>query len=453
MLEIKDQIIDYNLISTLNINILKEYKIIPINKNSLSLLCFCAVEDENIMLLLNMPVKVISKDINYEQVLFYLEDIEIKKEIFNLSISSMFLEHESINEFLLLILKYACTNKASDIHFDINEKYFSVRFRIDGLLKHFFNFDKKLFPILSSVLKLYSNEDITQSRKPLSGRFSKLINNKEYDFRFSSMPTIFGESIVLRILDKLTVFQDFKVLGFSKESYDLILRSLSLTNGIILVTGPTGSGKTTTLYSMLNILAKQNKKIITIEDPVEYRINSIQQVEVNEKIGLTYKEILKNILRQDPDIILIGEIRDELSLSIAMQAALTGHLVLATLHTNDSLETINRLKDLKAANYLIANTVKTIISQRLVLKLCTYCNAKGCAKCNYTKYKNREVISECLYINKDLSKMISDNISINEIKQFLEKNNFISLYKDAHNKVKNNITSLNEVYRVLKQYL
>ena len=136
-----------------------------------------------------------------------------------------------------------------------------------------------------------------------------------------------------------------------------------------------------------------------------------------------------------------------------MQAALTGHLVLATLHTNDSLETINRLKDLKAANYLIANTVKTIISQRLVLKLCTYCNAKGCAKCNYTKYKNREVISECLYINKDLSKMISDNISINEIKQFLEKNNFISLYKDAHNKVKNNITSLNEVYRVLKQYL
>jgi len=204
---------------------------------------------------------------------------------------------------------------------------------------------------------------------------------------------------------------------------------------------------------MLELLDEKNKKIITIEDPVEYRLNSIQQIEVNEKINLTYYEILKNILRQDPDVILIGEIRDEKALSIALQASLTGHLVLATLHTNSACDTINRLKDLKAAPYLLASTLKTIISQRLVLKKCMHCNSKGCSYCNYSKYKDREVISETLYINNDIASLLLKDKSTLEIKDYLLEKEFCFMSEDAKKKINNNIMDVNEVNKVLKLHL
>lgn len=453
MINIEDYIIDYEVLSSFCINDLKENLVLPLCKNDLFISCISYLKETDVSELLNKPSKILNSSISRSKLLFYLQDLKIKKELFLLSENKLNVEDNSVNKFITLLFTFAHNKGASDIHFDVNDKIFQIRLRIDGILSHYFNFNKELFTSLSSVLKLYSSCDITQNRKPISGRFSQIINNKQIDFRLSTMPTIHGESIVLRILDKMVLTNNLQTLGFNKISYDLIMQSLKLTNGIILVTGPTGSGKTTTLYSMLNILKTLNKKIITIEDPVEYKMNGLVQVEVNEKIGLTYHEILKNILRQDPDIILIGEIRDELSLSIAMQASLTGHLVLATLHTNDTIDTINRLKDLKAQNYLISNTIKTIISQRLILKYCKLCKKKGCSSCNYTGYKNREVLSETLYINESISSMLLKNDDTSLIKKYLHGENFHSLEKDGMEKVKNNVTSIDEINRVLKQYL
>ena len=453
MINIEDYIIDYEFLSSFDVKNLEDNFVLPICKNDLFISCISCLEKTDTSELLNKPCKILNSNISKSKLLFYLQDILIKKELFLLSKNNINEDNNSVNKFLSLLFTFAHNKGVSDIHFDINDKIFQIKFRIDGILSHYFNFNKELFISLSSVLKLYSSCDITQNRKPISGRFSQIINNKQIDFRLSTMPTIHGESIVLRILDKMVLSNDLKTLGFNKISYELINKSLKLTNGIILVTGPTGSGKTTTLYSMLNILKTLNKKIITIEDPVEYKMNGLVQVEVNEKIGLTYHEILKNILRQDPDIILIGEIRDELSLSIAMQASLTGHLVLATLHTNDTIDTINRLKDLKAQNYLISNTIKTIISQRLILKYCKICKQKGCGSCNYTGYKSREVLSETLYINETISSMLLQNDDTSIIKKYLIEENFHSLEKDGKQKVSNNITSIEEINRVLKQYL
>ena len=453
MCEINKYILIYKLIQSFNSDILIKNLILPIYKDDLFTFCFSILQEKEISQLLNTPVKTLNHDLLKEDFLFYLNEIEVKEKLYSLSISSLFEEHKSINNFIYSLLTYANNTGASDIHFDVNEQFFYIRFRIDGRLKHYFNFDKKLFLIVSSVLKLYCKEDITQLRKPLNGRFTKSINNKEVDFRFSSMPTIFGESLVLRILNKANISKNLKELGFSTQSHDLIKKSLTLSSGIILVTGPTGSGKTTSLYAMLNILKNLNKKIITIEDPVEYRLDYIQQVEINEKINLTYHEILKNILRQDPDIILIGEIRDEEALNIAIQASLTGHLVLATLHTNSACDTLNRLKDLNAPSYLLANTLKTIVSQRLVLKKCERCFGKGCASCNYTKYKNREVISETLYINEEIAAFLLNNKDSSFIKKYLHSKGFVFMEEDANNKIKNNKTTLTEVNNVLNQEL
>ena len=293
----------------------------------------------------------------------------------------------------------------------------------------------------------------------MNGRFSKVVNSHKYDFRVSIMPTICGESIVIRILNKNNVEKSLDDLGLDNYTLKTIKEKISYSQGMILVTGPTGSGKTTTLYSILKQLSFQSKKIITIEDPVEYKLPNIQQIAINNEIGLTFNEVLKNVLRQDPDVLMIGEIRDKESLDIAIQASLTGHLVLATLHTNDSISTINRLLDLNAEPFLVASTLKTIISQRLVLKLCEHCKVKvndeeniyenfGCVKCNLTGYKNREIISELFVSDEKIASMICKHIDINEIVNYCKTKGFKTLLENGMIKVKEGIVNKKEIYKV-----
>lgn len=226
-------------------------------------------------------------------------------------------------------------------------------------------------------------------------------------------------------------------------------QSLKLTQGLILISGPTGSGKTTTLYSILKELNCEDKKIITVEDPVEYKIESINQVPINPKIGLSFEVVLKNILRQDPDIIFIGEIRDRFSLDIALQASLTGHLVLASIHSNSAVETITRLIDLQADPFLISTTLKLIMAQRLVLNYCKFCEANGCEKCNYTKYYDRSNIAEILKVDEKISSLIFKKADINEFKEYLKAINYQTLLDDGKLKVNQNLTSIEEIYKVV----
>jgi len=423
--------IDYSLSYDVPIEVLKQYMILPIKQTSLHILVATSNIDQNLDPIINIfhkPIKFLEVTLN--ELEYEYRYLKSKQKLFQFASSAIEndiskSENIFIINFLDIILDIAISNNISDIHFESLKDTLVVRLRFDGVLNKFFKFDKKLYSMLSSVIKFLAHLDISQKRLPLNGHFSKDVNNITYDFRISTMPTIYGESIVLRILDNKNIQKKLDSVGFDSEHLDTIYSSLNLTQGLILVTGPTGSGKTTTLYSMLNYLNKDSKKIITIEDPVEYKMDGIMQVNLNPLIDLDYHTVLKNILRQDPDILLIGEIRDSLSAKIAIRAALTGHLVIATLHTNNALETISRLKDLEVDPYLIATTLKLVIAQRLVRNLCNNCKKYnettkyydfiGCAKCNLTGYLNRSVVAEILQINKKLAASITkeENIGLN----------------------------------------
>lgn len=447
MMCLSDCIINYKLVSYYDIKQLREQMVIPFKQDDFYIYLASSSESKTELFEQNMT-KCINSPKN--DILFYLNDIELRIQLFELcckSISNENLNQEPINLFLERLLTFSYEKRASDIHFETTNDALSIRLRIDGKLKQFFLFDKELYMMLSSIIKLKCSLDITQKRKPLNGRFALKISNKKLDFRVSTMPTICGESIVLRILDEFGQQKKLSLLGFNNQQLKDIQSALSNSHGLILITGPTGSGKTTTLYSMLQQLNTQEKKIITIEDPIEYRLKNIQQIAVNNALGLTFHEILKNILRQDPDIIMIGEIRDKESLQIAFQAALTGHLVLSTLHTNDAISTLNRLYDLEAKPYIVANTLKSIISQRLVLKLCS-CE-KGCEKCNYTKFSGRIGISEVFTINDEIASLISSKENLRDIINTATKKGFISIKEDALQKIQQGITTEDEVYKVI----
>lgn len=390
------------------------------------------------------------EEFNKLDILFILSFIDVKIKLYSFAKNSLQTKNsdkDNIRKFIDLLIEYSIKCRASDIHIECNKELILFRFRVDGRLKTFFTFSKSFFTHISSYVKLISNLDITQTRLPMDSRFSLTIKDIDYDFRLSTMPTLDSESIVIRILDNKNVSKSLKNLGFSNFSYSILMQALKLTQGLILITGPTGSGKTTTLYSILKELNSDEKKIITVEDPIEYKIDSICQVPVNTKVGLSFELILRNILRQDPDIIFIGEIRDKLSLNIALQASLTGHLVLASIHANNSVETINRLLDLEADPFLISSTLKYVLAQRLVLTYCPNCNAMGCEMCNYTKYYDRSCISEVLKIDENISSMIFKKADLNEIKNYLKKIKFKTLLDDGKEKVKLNKTSLSEVYK------
>lgn len=384
-------------------------------------------------------------------------------------------ESSSITRLIEVIFSYAIKQRASDIHIEANEASCTVRIRVDGIMNESFRFEKDLFAPLASRIKLLSNLDIAEKRKPQDGRFSWVLNEREYDFRVSTLPLITGESIVARILDKSKVLVELEQLGISPSNYERFKKSIKSPYGIVFVTGPTGSGKTTTLYAAINAIKSVAQKIITVEDPVEYQMGLIQQVMVNEKAGLTFAGALRSILRQDPDIIMVGEIRDKETLQIAIQAALTGHLVLSTLHTNDAISGITRLLDMGIESFFIGSVMSGIQAQRLVRKLCPHCRyeveipqglieelkpylpedyrfykSHGCKHCNMVGYMGREVISEVVLATPEIKRLIVNGASKEEFLREAKQDGFVTMFEDGLSKALAGVTSLDEVYRVAK---
>jgi len=462
MNSIYDYIIDYELSKLVSKEILQKYQFIPIRNFEIYMIV--AIVDENINKsileeLFNTPIKFIKiPKMVFEYEMMYLE---YKYEIFKLANTSLTQDINNINYSTIEVFNtkmffFAILLNSSDIHMETQKESMIIRFRIDGVLKQIFNFEYKLYYILSSSIKLLSSLDISQKRLPQNGRFSLNIKDESFDFRVSIMPSIYGESIVIRILDNKKAYMPLEEIGFTNEVYNNIQQNINYTNGLVLITGPTGSGKTTTMYSILNKLNDSAKKIITIEDPIEYNLKGIIQININEDIGLSYEEVLKNILRQDPDILMIGEIRDIKTLQIAVQASLTGHLVFATLHTNSAIKTLNRLFDLKAEPFLISAALRMIISQKLIRILCENCKeeiiiddkkvykAKGCKICNLSGYIKREVLAESLCIDEKISKMINENLDISRIEEY---SNYTSIKDVAYQKVLSGQTSFEEYYK------
>ncbi|MFH1479346.1 MAG: ATPase, T2SS/T4P/T4SS family [Candidatus Omnitrophota bacterium] len=374
-----------------------------------------------------------------------------------------------------LLLMQAVRDRASDIHFEPGEKAISVRLRIDGLLRNVTPPPKNLYQAVVTRIKILSNMDIAERRLPQDGRFQFTFGDRVIDIRVSSLPEACGEKIVLRILDRGVLLINMEEIGFNPivlKRFQGILRS---PHGIILITGPTGSGKTTTLYSALNFLKTPEKNIQTVEDPVEYLIEGINQMQVKPQIGLVFAKALRSILRQDPDIIMIGEIRDSDTASIAIRAALTGHLVLSTLHTNDAPSAFSRLKNIGIEPYLMANAINLIVSQRLIRVICNKCRqeikpsstnlkiiknfypdadtwkyyiGKGCRECFYTGFKGRLGIFEFLEVTEDIKSIILENLNTDSINNKAIEDGMATLLVDGFEKVKKGITTIEEVLNV-----
>jgi general secretion pathway protein E len=451
MKSILKNLIDYSLFERYDTEYFIKNKIVPLFEDNIYLkVAVC--KSSNLNSIKNDFVKLISyEEVDELELLFILSNLDRKISLFTLCTKSIFQNsfEKYVNQFLDELLLFSIEVRASDIHIEKYKELVVFKFRVDGKLKTFFTFQEEFFRLISSYIKLISNLDMTMTRLPLDGRFSLTIENKKYDFRVSTMPTLEAESIVLRILDNKNINKNLLTLGLSINLLDVLKESLKLTQGLILISGPTGSGKTTTLYSILKELNSEEKKIITVEDPIEYKIDSICQIPINSKIGLSFEVVLKNILRQDPDIIFIGEIRDKFSLNIALQASLTGHLVIASIHANSTIETISRLIDLEADPFLISTTLKLIMAQRLVLNYCKFCGSVGCIKCNFTKFYDRSCIAEILKVDENISSLIFKKASISEFKEYLKTVNFKTLLDDGKSKVSQNLTSLEEVYKVV----
>lgn len=371
-----------------------------------------------------------------------------------------------------LTITQAVQEGASDIHIEPTENDVKIRFRVDGVLYDVISPPKRIFPTLVARIKILSNMDIAERRVPQDGRFRVNSQGKIIDFRVSTLPTIYGEKIVLRLLDRSATLIGLEKLGFTEEilhNFDNLIRR---PYGMILVTGPTGSGKTTTLYSALAKISTTEKNIITIEDPVEYQFARINQVQINPKAGLTFANGLRSILRQDPDIMMVGEIRDRETAEIAVQSALTGHLVLSTIHTNDSAGAIARLIDMGIEPYLISSSLIGILAQRLARRICPRCRVpkepteeeikvlkissdhtmyegKGCEACRHTGYRGRLGIFELLVIDDEIRAMIVDKTPANVIREAAVKNGMVTLWEDAKLKVIDGITTYSEILRTV----
>lgn len=374
------------------------------------------------------------------------------------------------------IVEQAINERASDIHIEALEYSVRVRFRIDGVLQEVMRYEKELLNAIVARIKIISGMNISEKRAPQDGRMTHYFGRVEYDIRVSSLPTVFGEKIVMRLASKSALTRDKSELGFPEKELKSFENLISKPNGIILVTGPTGSGKSTTLYTVLSELNRGEVNIITVEDPVEADVDGINQVHVNEKAGLSFASALRSILRQDPDIIMIGEIRDEETASIAVKAAITGHLVVSTLHTNSAASTVTRLEDMGVEPYLIADSTVGIIAQRLVRRLCPKCkmqytmtpedlqhlgikpdanvpavykpNPKGCGYCNGTGFRGRIGIYEILTVSPNVRRIIASGKGADEIQDAALKEGMTTLRRGAINLVLDGTTSISEVDRI-----
>lgn len=373
------------------------------------------------------------------------------------------------------LLEVGVQMKASDIHIDPQESKILIRYRVDGILRTERVLSKNIYSLLIARIKILANLNITETRLPQDGRIKLDVNATPVDLRISLLPTVFGEKIVIRILDLSNVMIQLSQLGFNKVNGQAFVKMIERPSGMILITGPTGSGKTSTLYAALHHLNTEQVNIITVEDPVEYQMKGINQVQVNPSIGLTFASGLRSILRQDPNIVMIGEIRDRETAEIAVRASLTGHLVLSTLHTNSALSTIPRLLDMDVEPYLVVSSLIGVIAQRLIRKVCPDCKieytpsamernlfqkrgiavqslyrGKGCPSCQNSGYHGRIAIHEVLNIDDTIQTMMMNNKPLSEIKQYTVQNGMIFLVDDGLLKAKQGMTTVEEVLRVAR---
>jgi type IV pilus assembly protein PilB len=372
------------------------------------------------------------------------------------------------------IIQSAVVQKASDIHIEPNETDISIRYRIDGVLHTESILPKQMQSVLTARLKIISKLNITERRLPQDGRIHMQFDRKSVDIRVSTLPAVQGESIVLRILDQSEGIKGIDALGFSESNKQHFSKLLQRPNGIVLISGPTGSGKTSTLYAALQRLNRDDTKIITIEEPVEYRMKGITQVQVNPQVGLSFASGLRSVLRQDPDVVMIGEIRDSETAEIAVRASLTGHLVLSTIHTNSAVDTVIRLVDMGIDSYLIASSLSGVVAQRLVRRICRECahvaparedeihwlkslglekstvaRGRGCAACHKTGYRGRIALHEVLVVDEAVRRLIAQNRTADELRQHLSKIGALSLMQDGVGKVLNGLTTYEEVMRAV----
>ena len=490
-----------DVINTVPKAVARKYNIIPVKKEKKSLTV--AISDPlDISTLEDLHFKL---NVNIEYVLATLHNIEeaIKKYYYNRGqekdiqfeglfegIGQVTDEFDKQYEFaeaiaeeaeapivklVTYIINEAIKVRASDIHIEPLSNKVRVRYRIDGVCQDTHSITKYVQDALISRIKIFSNIDITEKRKPQDGRINLEVDEKSIDIRVSTIPTTCGESIVMRLLEKSSALIKLKSIGFPEHDLNNFKSILKRPNGIVLVTGPTGSGKSTTLYAALNEFNSLEKKIITVEDPIEYNIPGINQCEVNEKIGLTFPNILRSILRQDPNIIVIGEIRDVETAEIAVSAALTGHLVLSTLHTNDAASAITRLTNMGVSPFLISSSIQAVVAQRLVRIICPECKAPqrngenvpnvpgfntsdlenaefyhgtGCEHCNKTGYYGRAGIFEFMCTSSELKEAIHRKAPTHELRKIAHSNGMTTLMEDGLRLAKNQITTLEEVTRV-----
>jgi type IV pilus assembly protein PilB len=446
------------------------------------------VARDDIRSLANMDVKVVvstRQDVMLAIDRFYRVDSDLDdlttvmdtQEEEDLSGLREIVEDAPIVKFVNLLITQGIQDGASDIHLEPNEGDLLVRFRIDGVLHEMMRSPKTIQSGVVSRLKIMAEMNIAERRLPQDGRLTVNAHGKQVDLRVATLPTVWGEKVVMRILDNSTAKLDLADLGFSKRNYDIFSQSFMRPYGMILVTGPTGSGKSTTLYSTLNIINRPEVNIITVEDPVEYRLAGINQMQTNPKAGLTFAGALRSILRADPDIVLIGEIRDRETAQIAIEASLTGHLVLTTLHTNDAPSSITRLVEMGVEPFLVGSALDSVLAQRLARRLCKSCKveyeptaetlvaarfpfdaekgppklykAEGCHKCAKTGYRGRLALHEVMPVSETIERMAVERSTTAEITKIAHAEGMMSLRDDGLEKVRQGVTSLDEILRVV----
>ncbi|MEE3745175.1 GspE/PulE family protein [Campylobacter porcelli] len=464
------ELVDYSLADSLPLDMIIKFEILPIKfelncvhiatKNPFDIAIISKLRNiykDKIIKLLIAPPSKLDKKLAKIALYYGLNSIilQVRAQI-NSKDSS---DDSAVLKLIDRILISAIELGSSDIHIEPSGSGAIVRVRIDGVLCELFEFDGDIYNTLIGRIKLLANLDIAEHKKPQDGRFTYSIDDRDIDFRLSVLPVIGGQSVVLRILDTHKMIVDLQNLGLNEVNLNLLKKSISKSYGMILVTGPTGSGKTTTIYSALNELKGKTKKIITIEEPIEYQMSYLQQVAVGDRAGVSFETALRAALRQDPDIIMIGEIRDHQSLRTAIGAALTGHLVLSTLHTNNAISAIDRMIDMGLERYLISGAVVAIMAQRLARKLCQHCKervennrykARGCAHCVGTGYSGRVIISEILQITPNLASLIAKATPSSVILDEAIKEGFVPMSDSGFKLVESGVTSLEELLSLIR---
>lgn len=478
--------IDRSIVNIIPEKLAFQYQVIPIRKNNNKLtvamadpLDYFAIDDLRMTTGFQIEPVIASKDELANVISRYYGIQETVNEIMQ-QLPKEEEDEEQINtedapvsRMVNQIIRNAILQQASDIHFDPQENDFRVRFRVDGVLRTEQSLSKHMQSIITARLKIMSRLNIAEKRLPQDGRLKMEIDYRTIDIRVSTLPTIYGEKVVLRILDLSQAIMQIEHLGFTKENTRIFRQMFNKAFGLILVTGPTGSGKTSSLYAALNELNKDIVNIITIEDPVEYQLQGINQIQVNDKIGLTFARGLRSILRQDPNIIMVGEIRDTETAEMAIRSAMTGHLVLSTIHTNDAISSISRLIDMGIEPFLVSSSLSGVVAQRLVRKVCNECaeeytptleekmlldqyniniskvkKGKGCSKCNKTGYKGRTAIHELVLIDDNIKQMIVNKEADSVYRNYLREKGYVTIIEDGLDKVRQGITTVSEIISV-----